>query len=218
VKVLFFFCFLSALAWAQSTKSSDQDPEHKTVFRNDYLLVLHVNLPPGGSTGMHTHSRDAMAVRLSEAQIKVKEPGKDPKGPNAMHPGDVSANDYAKQPYTHQVINDGKTNFSVYDIEILKRPDGPETKPIAPVAAENASMRAYRWELAPGQSSAQHTHERPYLVVATMPMDLQMTGSDGQSNSHAVKAGDLHWVDQTVTHSLTNKGNEKGVIVEVELQ
>jgi quercetin dioxygenase-like cupin family protein len=79
-------------------------------------------------------------------------------------------------------------------------------------------MRAYRWELAPGQSSPQHTHERPYLIVSATPMDLQMAGPDGQSNGHAVKAGDMHWVDEKVTHSLTNGGGEKGVIVEIELK
>lgn len=220
MKVLLLMSLLGVLAMAQQPPvASDKEPAHKTIFKNDSLLVLHVVLPPGKSTEFHTHSRDAVAVRLSESQIKVEEPGGRPAmGPNAMHPGDVSANEYAKHPYTHKVINAGHTVFDVLDIEALKRQEGPQTKPIGPVAAENASMRAYRYELAPGASSPQHTHERPYMIVSATPMALKMAPPDGQSSAHPVKAGDLHWVDQKVTHTLTNQGTEKGVIIEVELK
>lgn len=203
---------------AQQPVSSDQEPLHKEALRNSYMLVLHVMIPPGKSTEFHTHSRDSVAVHLSDAQIKIQEPEKEARGPNILHPGDVSANDYATHPYTHKVINAGDTVFDVFDIEALKRPDGPQKKPIGPVAAENASMRVYRYELAPGASSPQHTHERPYMIVAATPMELKMTAPDGQASAHPVKAGDLHWVDQKVTHTLTNQGSEKGVIVEVELK
>jgi quercetin dioxygenase-like cupin family protein len=130
----------------------------------------------------------------------------------------VTANDYVKSPLTHKVINAGETDFDVLDVEALRRSDGPHGKPIGPVAAENASMRAYRYELAPGESSPQHAHERPYLIVAATPMELKMTSPDGQSSSHPVKPGDLHWIDQKVTHTLTNNGKGKAVIVEVELK
>ncbi len=207
------------VAMAQQTSvPSDQDPKHKTVFRNDYLLVLHVFLRPGESTGFHTHSRDAIAVEVSKAQITVQEPGKQPEGPRQVYAGNLVANSYARQSFTHKVMNVGRTNFEVLDIELLKRPAGPETKPVAPVAAENASMRAYRWELGPGVSSTQHTHERPYMIVAATPMELKMAAPDGQEMAHPVKAGDIHWVDQKVTHTLTNIGAEKGIIVEVELK
>ena len=33
-----------------------------------------------------------------------------------------------------------------------------------------------------------------------------------------VKAGDFHWVDTAVTHTLVNEGKEKGILVEFELK
>jgi quercetin dioxygenase-like cupin family protein len=219
MKVLLLISSLGVLAMAQqSPVAPEKEPLHKTIFKNDYLLVLHVLIPPGKSTEFHTHSRDSVAIHLSETQMKIQEPGAEARGPNAMHPGDLFANNYTKHPYTHKVINAGDTIFDVLDIEALKRPNGPQAKPIGPVAAENASMRAYRYELAPGASSPQHTHERPYLIVSATAMELRMTAPDGQASTHPVKAGDLHWVDQEVTHTLTNAGKETGVIVEVELK
>lgn len=46
---------------------------------------------------------------------------------------------------------------------------------------------------------------------------LKMTGPDGKSLSHEVKAGDIHWIDAKVTHSLANEGPTTGTIVEIEL-
>jgi hypothetical protein len=49
-------------------------------------------------------------------------------------------------------------------------------------------------------------------------MQLLMKSPDGASMEHPTKAGDLHWVDTRITHVLTNRGTEAGVIVEVELK
>jgi quercetin dioxygenase-like cupin family protein len=219
MRILLLLLGFGVVAMAQQgSVPSDQDRLHRTVFKNSYLLVLHVIIPPGQSTGFHTHSRDAIAVRLSDAKTKMQDLGKEPGEVIDHHPGQVTANDYVKSPLTHKVINAGDTNFDVLDIEAFKRSDGPHGEPIGPVAAENASMRVYRYELAAGESTPQHAHEHPYLIVAATPMELKMTSPDGLSSSHPVKPGDLHWVDQKVTHTLTNNGKEKAVIVEVELK
>ena len=217
VKVILLLSLLSMVAMAQEKAvPSDQDPMHKTVFQNSYVIVLRVTLGEGQSTGWHTHSRDAMAVRLSTAKTKMQNLGQD-KGQIVDHyPGEVSANDYVKSPLTHKVSNAGETTFDVFDVEAFKKFEGPHGNAIGPVAAENATMRAYKYELAPGQSSPEHTHERPYQIVAATPMQLKMTGPDGQAMEHHVDTGDLHWIDQKVTHTLTNSGQEKGVIVEIE--
>ena len=92
------------------------------------------------------------------------------------------------------------------DVEILKRPPGPPSEPIAEPVAENPSARAFRWTLAPGTATPMHTHDRPYLVVAATPLHLTMTGPDGASMEHPVTAGDFHWVVTRVTHALLNRG------------
>ncbi len=211
-----------AMGWTDTQAAPavpvDQEPKHKVVLKNDYLEVLHVTIPAGESTQLHTHSHDGAAIRLSEAMVSSDVPGKGPTPAGRSEPGDVSATAYAKAPLTHRVNNVGSTAFEVLDLEFLKRPDGPATPPIAAPAAENDAARLYRWSLAAGASTPQHTHERPYLIVAATPMQLRMTGPDGRAMEHPVKAGDFHWIDARVTHVLTNAGTEPGVIVEVELK
>jgi quercetin dioxygenase-like cupin family protein len=108
--------------------------------------------------------------------------------------------------------------MDVFDVELLQRPALSSTSVAAPVAAENASARVYNWVLAPGATSAMHTHKRPYLIVAATPVNLKMTAPDGQSFSEKVNPGDFHWVDSTVTHSLSDEGTVEGQIVEIELK
>jgi quercetin dioxygenase-like cupin family protein/lysophospholipase L1-like esterase len=207
--------------WGAPTDAAvpvDEEPIHKVVLKNAYVTVLHVTVPPGQSTRLHTHSHDGVAVRLSEGTIRLDVPGEASREPQRTHVGDTTAQPYAQRPVTHRVINVGTAPFEVVDIEFLKRPDGPPSAPLAPPVAENPSARAYRFDLAPGASTPQHAHERPYLIIAATPMQLRMTSPDGASMEHPIEAGDFHWVDRKVTHALTNAGAKAGVIVEVELK
>jgi len=112
----------------------------------------------------------------------------------------------------------GPGTFEVIDIEFLRRPQEPSRRAAADVLGENACARAYRWTLAPGFTSATHTHERPYLIVAVTGFPLKMTAPDGSSATHEVKAGDFHWVDAKVTHALSNEGPAEAQIVEIEMK
>ena len=195
----------------------EMERQHRTVLRNDYVQVFRVTLEPGKATGMHIHAHDDAAVRLSTATITSDGPGT-PGAPESRAAGFVSARTNEPRALTHRVRNVGTTVFDVLDVQVLKRPDGPEAPAAAPVAAENPKMRVYRWELGPGAASPTHTHARPYLLVAATGMNLLMTAPDGGAMQHTVKAGDIHWIDTAVTHTLVNKGSEKGVLVEVELK
>lgn len=195
----------------------EQEPQHKTVLKNDYVQVFRVTLEPGQATGTHIHAHDDAAVRLSTATITSDSPGT-PGAPESRTAGFVSARTNEPKALTHRVRNVGTTVFDVLDVQILKRPDGPEAPAILAPAAENAQMRVYRYELAPGATSPAHTHARPYLLVAATGMNLLMTAPDGGAMQHTVKAGDIHWIDTVVTHTLVNKGSDKGVLVEFELK
>lgn len=196
----------------------EEEPHHRTVLKNDYVQVFRVHLPPGESSRMHTHARDDAAVRLAPATVASEKFGEPMGAPEVVSAGLVSARDNAGKPYTHKVHNIGTTPFEVLDVQVLGRPDGPSAAAIAPPAAENSQMRVYRYELGPGGRSAEHSHARPYLLVAATGMNLRMTSPDGRSMAHPVQAGDLHWVDTAVTHTLMNEGPEKGVLVEIELK
>jgi quercetin dioxygenase-like cupin family protein len=209
---------LAATPSPQDAVPVEQEPFHRTVFKNDYVQAFRVSLGPGKATLMHTHAKDDAAVRLSTATVAAESPGGPLGEAEPVYPGFVSARDNARKPHTHRVHNIGTTLFDVIDVQILKRPDGPEAPAILAPAAENAQMRVYRYELAPGASSAPHTHARPYLLVAATDMNLRMSAPDGASMAHPIKAGDLHWVEAAISHTFVNEGREKGVLVEFELK
>lgn len=195
----------------------EEEPYHQLLLKNDSVIVLRVKLPSGESTLYHTHSHDRVAIELADALITEQIPGEPGGDPSPKEPGDVTATT-ANGLFTHRVQNVGAADFEVLDVEFLHRPTKVSGPPVAKVEAENPSARIYKWTLSPGVTSAMHTHDRPYLIVAATPLLLKMTDLDGKSLIHEVKAGDVHWVDAKVTHSLSNAGRSAGTIVEIELK
>ena len=196
----------------------EQEPHHHVVLKNDSVLVTHVVIPPGEATLYHTHSYDRAAIHLTNNMVTFQQPNQAESEQMPAKIGEISASTRKGDPLTHRVRNASSTPFEVIDVEFLQRPAQPSAAVAATVAAENPSARVYNWVLAPGASSAQHTHERPYLVIAVNTVQLKMTGADGKSSTHEVKAGDFHWVDSKVTHTLANDGATEGQIVELELK
>lgn len=205
------------LAAQQSPVAVEEEPHHHLVLKNDSVMVLRVKLLPGESTLLHTHLHDRVAVDLSDATITLQKLGQPPSAPELTRPGNVAASE-SNGPYTHVVHNAGKTVFEVLDVELLQRPTQAAGPAAGKVEAENPSARVYKWTLAPGTASAMHTHERPYVMISATPLMLKMTDPEGKSLSHEVKAGDVHWVDAKVTHTLANEGTTVGQIVEIELK
>jgi quercetin dioxygenase-like cupin family protein len=196
----------------------EQEPHHKIVLQNDLVQVMHVTLSPGERTLYHTHSHDRAAVELSACSITQQSFGGAEGPPSPTQAGDLSMSPQINGGYSHRVHNVASVMFEVLDIEFLRRPEKSSDALAGPIAAENPSARAYKWTLAPGTQTPQHTHTRPYLIVMATPMQLKMTAPDGQSFTHTVKAGDFHWVDAPVTHVLSNDGSTAGTIVELELK
>ncbi len=195
-----------------------QEPYHHVQLTNEYIVVIHAILPPGGRTAYHIHSCDRTGVEISNNTTTSQKLGEPEAASKSSVPGDVFSDTCTGKPLIHRVHNVGSTTMDVIDIELLHRPEHPSTAVAGPLAVENPSMRAYKWIIAPGTATAKHTHTRPYLVVAATPMQLKMTAPDGKSRSEVVKAADFHWVNVPVTHSLANDGSAEGTIVEFELK
>jgi beta-alanine degradation protein BauB len=209
---------LSTLVTAQqSPVPVEEEPHHHLVLRNESVMVLRVKLLPGESTLFHTHLHDRVAIDLTDTTITLQKPGESESAPEATKPGNVAASE-SHGPYTHRVHNAGAVEFEVLDVELLHRPATASGPAAGKVEVENPSARVYKWTLAPGATSAMHTHERPYLIISATPLVLKMTDPEGKSFTHEVKAGDVHWVDAKVTHSLANEGTTAGQIVEIELK
>ena len=210
--------FATVGAAQESAVPVEDEPNHKTVFKNAYVQAFRVTLEPGKTSLMHAHAHDDAAVRLSNATVAADSPGKPVGPPEPVSPGFVSARDNEAKATTHRVHNIGTTLFDVVDVQVIGRPPGPATQPLSEPAAENSKMRVYRYELAPGASTSSHAQTRPYLHVAATDSNLRMTSPDGQSVEHRAKTGDMQWVDMAVTHSLTNQGSDKAIAVEFELK
>ncbi len=196
----------------------EKEPLHHVVLKNESVIVMHLTLPPGERTLYHTHSHDRVAVNLSTTSITQQTLGEAEGAASATVPGNITAYTLQGNSTTHRVHDVGAAPFDVIDVELMQRPATPSPAIASPIAGENPSARVYSYVLAPGAVSAMHTHVRPYLILSVKGFLLKMTAPDGQSSAHEIKAGDFHWVDSKVTHSLANAGNTDGQIVEIELK
>ena len=215
---LFFLTFAFGAQEASAPVPVEKEPLHHVVLKNESVVVIHLILPPGERTLYHTHTHDRVAVNLSSNAITQQKPNEAEGAATASMPGTFSAMMLEGSSYTHRVHNVGTGDFDVLDVELLERPRAPSSVAAATVTAENPSARIYNWLLAPGATSAMHTHIRPYLIVAATGFVLKMTAPDGQTSTHEIKRGDFHWVDAKVSHSLGNAGSTEGQIVEIELK
>ena len=195
----------------------ENEPLHHVVLKNDSVIVMHLSLPAGARTLYHTHTRDRVAIELCANSTTQQMWNEKEGAPSDGKPGEFNAITAPAEPFTHRVHNVGSLTYEVLDVEVFRRPESASTA-TAVVAGENPSARVYKWVLAPGATSTIHTHVRPYLIVAATAFNLKMTAPDGKSFTHELKAGDFHWVDTKVTHSLGNAGSAEGQILEVELK
>ena len=216
--LIFSISFLFAAQEASAPVPVENEPLHQVVLKNDSVVVIHLVLPPGERTLYHIHSHDRVAVSLSSTSI-TQQVLNEPEGPpSPTEPGTFSALTLPGTSYTHRVHNVGSVPYDVLDIELLRRPQTPSQASAAAVAAENPSARIYNWVLAPGATSAMHTHVRPYLIVAVSGFTLKMTAPDGLALTYELKSGKFFWVDTKVIHTLANVGSTPGQIVEIELK
>lgn len=108
------------LVWLLSQPSIAQDegpaapiekaPYHLPVFKDEYVTVLKINLPPHRNTGFHIHTTDSVSVNIEEAETANQLPGEKPtRVPSAGRPNFTV---YSKQgPRTHKASNMGETAF-----------------------------------------------------------------------------------------------------------
>jgi quercetin dioxygenase-like cupin family protein len=216
--LIFSLSTLFAVQEASAPVPVENEPLHHVVLKNESVVVIHLTLPPRERTLYHIHSHDRIAVPLSSTSITQQVLNDKEGPPSTSEPGTFSALTLPGSSYTHRVHNVGANPYDVLDVELLERPRTPSPVTAATVAAENPSARIYNWVLAPGSTSAMHTHARPYLIVAATGFTLKMTAPDGASLVHELKRGDFHWVDTKVTHTLGNAGTAAGQILEIELK
>jgi predicted metal-dependent enzyme (double-stranded beta helix superfamily) len=148
--------FLIPGAQTTTTVPVDQEPQHKVVFKNEFVRVLDATLPPGYVTLNHAHDIDNVSVTIATGR----------EGDAALRgPGRAS---FAKGGYSHSVTNSGAAvmRFIVVEIGKTDRPgSAPVQLPNHTLESENDRVRIYRVKLARGESLPAHTHPAGWVEV-----------------------------------------------------
>jgi len=81
--LLGLLCALTAPSWAEEADKPTIAPVtnaafHSVVFQNDNLSLVSVTLPPGTSTGYHSHDQDLVFAITAGAKIKNQVLGEGP--------------------------------------------------------------------------------------------------------------------------------------------
>src|SRR3954468_12414015 len=128
-----------ALGAEQPVKVTDE-PHHKTVFENEQLRIIDVQIAVGDVTKYHIHVLPSAVVYLTKSTNRSQTWGEATTSPRNTTPGDSRYAPYDDKPLTHQVTNPGPTPFRVFDIELLKSASG------STAAALNRPGLKLQWE------------------------------------------------------------------------
>jgi len=211
----------AAQASTPSAVPIEQEPAHRLVLQNEYVRVFEVWLPPGNATLWHVHRHDGVSVRLTDATIE-DQPQDGPAETMRLQRGQVT---YGATPMarTHRVRNVGETTFHIVYTELLTPPGISADHTAAPatdprVVLENDRVRALRRILAPGESTALHTHASRGVGVPVTAGRLEISDPEGATKSIEMKVGAVQWIEPGTTHRLKNIGDAPIEIVDVELK
>ena len=174
------------------------EPRNRPVRQHGQLYLLDVRLKPGDESFAHVHDQAILLTYISLSG-----------GP--QH-GRVGVNiDYASDPLTHKVSNDGPGLFHIMALvhdgsgELISDNDEPSGMEIAP-EIENAWFRSYRYELAPGETTTMQRHINPSFVILGNEGTVHVSREDGLARELAY-AGEWAWREQGSAYQITNVGD-----------
>jgi len=205
----------------QSPVELKGEPHHHPKFENEFVRIWDVTVPGGEATLWHAHREDNVVVALGDANLRIETVGVTP-AEGIWKFGEVR---FGKATYVHRAINIGASSFHNVTIELLKSPAFltdlsklPKQAGRQPVL-ENDRVRVYRLLLAPGESSAIHTHPLPGLGVAITAGEIEIT-TKGKSKPDrlSLPPADVRWRAGAVTHSIKNVGKTHFDAIDIELK
>ncbi len=200
-------------------------PYHVPVFKNEYVTLLNVYIPPGRSTGYHIHTTQSVSVTVEPADLSDQIPGQAQPGP-ARHAasGGASYSDNRKQTRTHNAFNVGTTPYHLIMFLLNSdKPGGftPSSRADVPAYVQimdNERVRGWRLVLEPGQSAAAVTPQAPGLRVFLSEGDLAESVPGQPDRGMHPKLGEFYWQDPGLTRALHNIGTTRVEFLEFELK
>src|SRR5689334_13501447 len=149
-----------------------QAPYHLPVFRNEYITLLNVNVPPGKTTGYHIHTGDQVSVNISPADMTTQNLASNfVPPPHGGEQGRAGYADYRKGPKTHKAVNAGTTPF--HNISFIFNSPQPwhltpgtrDGKAGYTQIMDNERVRGWRLVLQPAESAAVITQQAPGIRI-----------------------------------------------------
>jgi hypothetical protein len=198
-------------------------PYHLPVFKNEYITMANIYIPPGGKTGFHKHTGEAVSINVEEATMTNQELGDAEAKPAPRQlAGRVSFTDYRPKPRIHQAVNVGPTPFHNVLI-IFDKPTGVAPSSRADVSGyeqvlDNECARAWRLKLEPGQSVAAITQQAPGVRVIVKGGHFVESVPGQPDRAMNPKLGEFYWQDAGVTRSIRNIGTTPIEFVEFEVK
>jgi hypothetical protein len=200
-------------------------PFHLPVFRNEFVTLLNVYVPPQRDTGYHTHTGDSVSVNIEDADMTNQNLGQpQPDPPQRGQRGRASYTDYRSKPRTHKASNVGTTPF--HNISFIFRnpqPGGftPSSRANAPAYVEimdNERARGWRLVLQPGQSAAAISQTAPGLRIVIDGGEIVENVPGQPDRPMSLKLGEFYWQNAGVTRAVRNSGTTRVELVEFELK
>ena len=202
----------------------DKAPFHVPVFRNEYVALVNVYIPPGRVAGYHTHSLDQISVLVADADMVGQVLGQQPTPPRRNPRGNVNFVAYSKKAMTHKVSNIGATPFHNVVLAIMYPEPGrftPGSRADVTGYAQvldNERVRGWRLVLEPGQTVAAISQKAPGIRVVVDGGELSESVPGQAERAMAPKSGEFFWQEPGVTRAIRNTGTSRIQLVEFELK
>jgi hypothetical protein len=196
---------------------------HWPIFRNDYVMLLRVYMPPGKGSNFHTHSLDQISVLIEAGANAGQVFGKERTAAKAGTRGNVGFTAYSKKPFTHRSTNTATTPFDNIVIALLKSEPGTFTPQARDVPGyrqlfDNERARGWRLQLEPGQTAGPITQSAPGLRVIIDGGEIAELVKGEMDRGLVLRPGDFYWQDPGTTRSIRNTGTTTINVVEFELK
>ena len=223
-----FACLLSQVAIAQKEGPAvpiEKAPYHLPVFKNEYVTVLKIDVPPHRNTGFHIHTTDSVSVNIEDADMANQLPGEKQTPPQHSKRGQASFTAYSKQPpRIHKASNMGETPFHNVSF-ILNYPQPGRFSPSsrADVSGyteimDNERVRGWRLVLEPGQTAGVFTQTAPGLRIVLDGGEIAELVPGQSDRGMNLRLGEFYWQDPGVMRGVRNTGTTRLEFVEFELK
>jgi len=223
-----FVCLISQAAIAEDEVHAvpiEKAPFHLPVFKNEYVTVLKIDVPPHRNTGFHTHTTDSVSVNIEPADMANQLPGEKQTPPQHSKRGEPNFVAYSKQPpRTHKASNMGETPFHNVSF-LLNYPQPGRFSPSSRAGVsgytqimDNERVRGWRLVLEPGQTTAAFTQTAPGLRIVLDGSEIAELVPGQPERGMNLRLGEFYWQDPGVTRAVRNSGTTRLELFEFELK